>query len=383
MRAWIVVLLLAMLSTPVLADDVTDLPGLMRQALSLPLTSSDGTTRSLEALVIRPEGPGPFPLALITHGLPRDASEIVLQLQRPQSYSSPAIGFAQRGYAAVVVMRSSYGRSTGPFAEALGPCDDRNYLHAGQAAAADVLAALTDLRKEPWVDPARVLLVGHSLGGFAVLAASASNPDGVVGSISFTGAVGSPRPDFVCQPDRLIEADRIFGRTAHIPSLWIFAENDQFFGPALARDMFEAYVSNGAPASLFMAPRFGRDGHLLIFAANEQAWWPRVSTFLETLRLPTQIKVPLPPVAQLPEPVPLDELGRSAFASYQSSRSYEKAFATDGAGHNGVAFGQRTKANAEQAALKDCERVERVCTVYAVGNELASANGAAKSASGQ
>ena len=34
---------------------------------------------------------------------------------RPQTYTSPAIGFAQRGFASVIVMRRGYGHSTGIF----------------------------------------------------------------------------------------------------------------------------------------------------------------------------------------------------------------------------------------------------------------------------
>lgn len=355
------------------ADQVTELPGLSRLALRLAIRAPDGRATTLEALVIRPEGPGPFPLVLITHGMPRSSADI--PLQRPEIYSSPAIVFAQRGYAAVIVMRSGYGRSDGPFAERLGPCDARIYLQAGKAAAADVLAALALLRKEPWVDPARVVLVGHSMGGFAVLAASAANPPGVLGIISFAGAVGSPRPDYVCQTDRLIDADRTFGQSARTPDLWIFAENDHFFGPDLAKAMFDAYAANGAPASLFEAPRFGRDGHSLIWSPDGTAWWPRVATFLESLHLPTDIQVPLATPAHLPEPVPLDDAGRAAFAIYQPSRSYEKAFATDAAGHHGMALSARTKADAVSAALKDCQREARVCRTYAVGNELAPAGG--------
>ena len=238
LRALLAVLLLALVTVAARADDVTEIPGLMRQTLSLPAT--DQAAQSLEALVIRPEGRGPFPLALITHGLPRSSAEV--PLMRPQTYTSPAIGFAQRGFASVIVMRRGYGHSTGVFSETLGPCDDRNYVRAGQTAATDVLAALADLRQESWVDSTRVILVGHSMGGFAVLAAVAGNaPDGVLGVISFAGAVGSPRPDFICQPDRLIEANRIFGLTARIPSLWIFAENDHYFGPKLTLDLWEAY----------------------------------------------------------------------------------------------------------------------------------------------
>jgi hypothetical protein len=70
----------------------------------------------------------------------------------------------------------------------------------------------------------------------------------------------------------------------------------------------------------------------------------------------------------------LDDVGRAAFAIYQS-RSYEKAFATDAAGHYGMALEARTKTDAESIALKDCQRMERVCKVFAVGNDLAPGGG--------
>ena len=369
MRAAMLAVLLMLPPLAANAGEVTELPGLSRQALRLTVRGPDGSAKTLEALVIHPDGSGPFPLALITHGMPRPGADF--RAQRPEIYTGPAIGFAQRGYAAVIVMRSGYGRSDGTFAEVLGPCDARNYRAAGRVAAADVIAALSVVRREPWVDPARVLLVGHSMGGFADLAAAATNPDGVLGIISFAGAVGSPRPDYVCQPERLIDADRSFGQTARIPSLWIFAENDHFFGPDLARKMFDAYAENGAPGSLFEAPAYDGDGHRLIWASDDTAWWPRAAAFLKSLRLPTDIVVPLPAPAHLAEPSGLDVVGSAIFATYQLSRSYEKAFATDGTGHYGWALGERTKAEAGDAALADCQKSERVCTVYAIGNDLA------------
>ena len=130
-------------------------------------------------------------------------------------------------------------------------------------------------------------------------------------------------------------------------------------------------MSNNAPASLFAAPSFGNDGHLLIFAADQTAWWPSVSAFMDKLRLPTKIQVALPPVPHLAAPIPLNEKGRTAFAAYESSRSYEKAFATDHAGHFGVAFGQRNKMSAGLAALKNCPQTQTTCEIYAIGNELA------------
>lgn len=355
-------LLLAFIATAH-AEDVTPLPGLTRESMTL-----HGPHGDLEALVVRPATPGRYPLALITHGLPRDPAQI--QMAAPQGLLNPAIAFAQRGYAAVIVMRAGYGQSEGPFREQLGPCEDRDYLKAAAAGASDVNVALDRLRGEAWVDPAHILLIGHSMGGFVMLAAGAADPPGVRGIISFAGAVGSPRPDFVCQPDRLIAADAAFGQTTRIPGLWIFAENDHFFAPDLARAMINAYTEHGAPADLFIAPPYDDDGHGLIYAPPETSWWPRVASFLESIRMPVALMVTLPPMLEPPPPPVLNEAGQRVFPLYRTSRSFEKAWATDAEGHWGVAYGRRTQADAADAAIRNCQIGGRICRLYAIGNQV-------------
>jgi pimeloyl-ACP methyl ester carboxylesterase len=59
----------------------------------------------------------------------------------------------------------------------------------------------------------------------------------------------------------LVEDAGIFGRTARVPALWIYSENDHYIPAALGRRMFEACVASGAPARLQMLPPFGVEGH--------------------------------------------------------------------------------------------------------------------------
>lgn len=160
------------------------------------------------------------------------------------------------------------------------------------------------------------------------------------------------------------------GATTHNPSLWIFAQNDGFFGPAIARQMFDAYTAAGAPAEFDAAPPYDHDGHLLIFSPTPALWWPRVSEFLEQLHLPTRLIADLPPLADLPDPPNLDARGKSDFAFYVHTRDYEKAFATDGKGHYGSVIARRTQEGAEAVALAHCKSRGWTCKVYAVGNTL-------------
>jgi dipeptidyl aminopeptidase/acylaminoacyl peptidase len=258
--------LLTFLVGPAAAD--TALPGLVQQDLLLPVTLADGRQVKLEATVIRPDRPERFPLVVLVHGTPRAIGETLrtaMARQSPADLFNPAVAFAQRGYAAVSIMRRGFGRSEGRFAEALsGTCNNRDYLAVGRIAAEDVTGAVATLRGEPWVDPDRVLLLGHSTGGFAVAAAAANNPPGVVGILDFAGGHGSAGPDLVCSPDHIVEDAGIFGRTARVPALWIHSENDHYIPAALGRRMFEAYVASGVPAQLQVLPPFGVEGHSML-----------------------------------------------------------------------------------------------------------------------
>jgi len=366
-RRLCVAVVLLVCASPALAT-MTQLPGLVREPLRLAITLPDGTTAELEALVTRPDGPGRFPLALINHGLPRNASAAVRMT--PETYSSPAIVFAQHGYAAVVVNRRGFGLSSASIDLPMGPCGDRDYTEAARAQAVDILAALGSLRQEPWVDPEHIVLVGHSLGGLAALAAATDAPAGVTGIIDFAGLLGSAMTGMVCSPQHLVATMHELGAATHIPSLWIFAQNDGFFGPAIARQTFDAYTAAGASAEFDAAPPYGHNGHLLIFSPPPVVWWPRVAGFLEQLHLPTRLVDDLPSPADLPEPPNLDTRGKQDLADYVHTRDYEKAFATDGKGHYANIIAQRTQEDAEAAALAHCKSRGWACKIYAVGNTL-------------
>lgn len=128
---------------------------------------------------------------------------------------------------------------------------------------------------------------GRRVGrGFAATALAAEPPAGLVGIVSFAGGRGSRGPKDVCRPDRLVEAFARYGRTARAPALWIYAENDLYFGPELSRAMHAAYRAGGAPAEFHLLPPFGQDGHS-VYGRAQELWWPLVDGFLRAHGLPT------------------------------------------------------------------------------------------------
>jgi dienelactone hydrolase len=373
-RLGYVIGLLTLLLCPASADIA--LPGLVRQNLLLPITFPDGSQAKLEATVIRPDRPERFPLVVLVHGTPRATGETlrsIMAQQSPADLLDPALAFAQRGYAAVSIMRRGFGRSEGPFAESLsGTCNDRDYLAVGRVAAEDITGAVATLRSEPWVDPDRVLLLGHSTGGFAVTAAAANNPPGVVGILDFAGGHGSAGPDRVCSPDHIVEDARICGRTARIPALWIYSENDHYIPAALGRRMFEAYAASGAPAQLQVLPPFGVEGHPMVVMGPAELWWRFVESFLNGLHLPTSLIVELPPQAVLSAPAPLNAACTIYFDSYVKAHTDIKAFAWNREGHcSSVTAARRTIDEAKEEAMRECTKAWNECSLYAVGQALA------------
>jgi hypothetical protein len=164
MLRYVCALSLFILPASIAASDSTVLPGIIRSPLSVPIALPDGHQVTLEGLVIRPDRPGKFPLVILVHGSPRSEPGKALEAYRrasPTGLAGPALAFAQHGYAAVSIMRRGFGRSDGPYAEFItDPCENTDYLRVGMISAEDVSGAVATLRREPWADPDRVVLLG-------------------------------------------------------------------------------------------------------------------------------------------------------------------------------------------------------------------------------
>ncbi len=241
-----------------------------------------GKTLYLETTVYRPQGAGPFPLVIINHGSPREA-----RVRRDKArirFFEQSRWFVYQGYAVVIPMRRGYGGSDGKWAESYGTCNNPNYVRGGLSTAADIGAVIRYFKQQSFVDRNRLLLVGHSAGGFGSIAFASRNPAGVIGVVNFAGGRGSIDTNTVCTEQRLIEAMGHFGQTARIPSIWLYAENDLKMFPKLAHRMFDAYREGGAPADFFETRSFRHDGHTTFSDWDGSGIWiPLVSNFMAGL----------------------------------------------------------------------------------------------------
>jgi dienelactone hydrolase len=245
---------------------------------------ADGSTPLLlEALVYRPAGESRRPLVIVSHGTPRKSPDRAAM--RPDWAERAAAFFVGEGYAVIVAMRRGYGRSPGDADDrAFGPCRNPDYVGAGFRVGRQILAIADYMRRQAFVDGNRVLLAGQSAGGFASLAAASLKPAGVVALINFAGGRGSRAANDVCGEERLVEAVRRYGFETRLPSIWLYAANDQFFRPELARRMHAAYAEGGMRTAIHVLGTYGNDGHGFVRRADSASeWQPLVRNFLATV----------------------------------------------------------------------------------------------------
>ena len=330
-------------------------PPLLRSYFELPVTIDRQALR-LEAMEVRPRGPGPFPLAIIVHG--KASGEQGRRNQNVMAMSAQAASFARRGFVAVAAMRRGYGASQGNYSESDGSCEATRYPQASRTGAKDLAAIVAAAASRPGVDRTRIVVAGESVGGITALALGTMPPPGVLGVINFAGGRGhDPKTGAVCERQKLIETIRAFGAAARVPSLWVYAENDRIFAPEIARAMHQAYAAAGGRGEFVLLGPTARNGHA-VFQRAEAAWRGPVDGFLRQLGLP----VPLPPRPPSAPPN-LGPNASAAFKEFANSPYPFKAFAYAGTGPFAWAASMRSIDEARRQALANCQRSAPICAL--------------------
>jgi dienelactone hydrolase len=233
----------------------------------------------IEAYVYKPAGDGPFPLIVYNHGS-RDGQDRVEQ-------PAPFIGrvFTNAGYAVLVPERRGYGKSEGPMLrEEIGVDLDQKLLSRLREEAGDVLAATESLKAEPFVDTARVGIMGWSFGGVASVFAARNNR-------AFFAVVDQAGGALTWARSRPLQT-ALREAAAQIPSpiLCMDAENDATTDAV--KNVCDAARARGVSADLRIYPPFQptqnlanvAPGHLLFSGQGVSIWAKDVVTFFDSHR---------------------------------------------------------------------------------------------------
>lgn len=234
----------------------------------------------LETTVYRPDGDGPFPVAVINHGKASGDPRFQSRYRPAQA----ARYFLQRGYAVVVPMRQGFSKSGGSYIG--GGC---NVESNGRVQADDVKAVLDHLATQTWADKDRVVVVGQSHGGWTTLAFGAQDNPGVKGLVNFAGGLRQEScPNWKAG---LAGGAASYARGTRLPSIWFYGDNDSYFDPETFHAMFDQYTAAaGGKAKLVAFGKFGADAHGLFGSRSGTAiWQPELTSFLASLDMPHQV----------------------------------------------------------------------------------------------
>lgn len=205
-------------------------------------------------------------------------------MQLGRCNSQAAEWFLARGYVVAMPLRRGYGVSGGEWAEDPGRCDFADFYHAGLEAARDINAAVEGLTTLPFVRSTGVVIVGQSEGGWGTIAYDSVAHSKVGAFINMAGGDGGQlngQANQICHPERLVQAAGRYGSTATTPMLWVYAKNDSFFGPVIARAMYKSFTAHGGKAEFEQPDPFDGDGHRLFLGhGGSMIWGPLVEKYL-------------------------------------------------------------------------------------------------------
>lgn len=192
--------------------------------------------------------------------------------------------FAALGYTVFTPTRVGYLSAGGSDVEDSGGCNSKNYPPAYEAGAAQTVTLIEHVKTLPYIEP-RGIVLGQSFGGAIAVAIAAKNIPGVLAAVNFAGGAGgrpSTHPEQPCQPERFARLLATYGSTAKIPTLWLYSENDRYFGKDIPHTWFNAFIEKGGKGKFIQLPAHGRDGHVS-FTSNPTAWQSAFEAFLKGL----------------------------------------------------------------------------------------------------
>jgi len=224
--------------------------------------SIDGADYRLEAMLYYPQdGRKVHPLVVLTHG--RNGPNPSPNPRQAEGYRPLSNVLAEHGYEVMMLVRRGYGNSQGPDSEFLDSAEE-----SGLAGAKDVEAAVSFMCTRSDIDCDHIVIIGQSQGGWVSLAASTIPMKGVLGAVNISGAVNFRQGAGLGIRSRAVEdslkhSASAYGRNAKVPTLWIYAENDNHL-PDAVRSWFEAYIRSGGRGRLVIKPAYKDNGHAIV-----------------------------------------------------------------------------------------------------------------------
>ena len=329
-------------------------------------------TKQIPVTIFKPAGPGPFPLVIMNHGRPTADRRAQQTLQRFEPFSRYMVS---KGFVVLLPTRVGYVGTYGDFdPEATGDCGSPRLEPQAIAASDQVLAALAFAKTLAYADTSRWLVAGQSVGGLTSVATIWRHPPGLVGGLNFSGGTGGNpdrSPGRPCSPQRIESLWRAKAAEATAPMLWLYWQNDAYWGADVPKRWHEAWVGGGGKAEFHQLEAVGKDGHGAMNVDMDH-WVPYAEAFLAQLGFTKPGLIAAPAATAFAK---LDELEKVPISAAQRAESYPRfleskkprAYAIGANGAAGWASGDWAMGR----ALGNCQRRRgEPCKLYAVDDDV-------------
>jgi dienelactone hydrolase len=213
---------------------------IIQELVELPVDVSDFrgqvVKHRIKLTIIRDDAKVSSPFLILNHG--RGATREINAARNIASFRTNARYFVSKGFTVFMPLRVGYGETSGPDVEFSGKCDARNFAPAYEAAVVQTIKVIEYAKALPYIVPASGIVVGQSFGGTTAIAIAAKSIAGVRAAINFAGGGGGrPQtdPEQPCSVERMTALFASYGATTKIPTLWLYSENDKYWGAAIPR----------------------------------------------------------------------------------------------------------------------------------------------------
>jgi dienelactone hydrolase len=242
----------------------------------------NGKAQTLEMVVYRPTGPGPFPTLVMNHGSTGSGDK---PERFANTWTNPDLArvFVRKGWQVLYPQRRGRGKSDGLYDEGFEinrsrySCDPALSLPGMERALADLDVVVAHVVTRSDVDTTRLLIGGLSRGGILSSVYAGTRPGPFLGVLNFVGGWVS---------DRCSEAEAVntvsFKRAAAFgkPMLWLYGDKDPFYSLNHSRANFDAFIAAGGKGSFVTyPPPTGQNGHAI--HAYPSVWEAAVNDYLQ------------------------------------------------------------------------------------------------------
>lgn len=246
----------------------------------------NGKTVSLEVVIFRPVGKGPFPTVVFNHGSTGRGNNPAIFTK---TYTNKAIVdfFCEKGWLVIFPQRRGRGNSDGLYDEGFEKdrsqysCSPDLSLAGVERALADIDQVVDYLKAYKDVDKNKMIIAGQSRGGILSIAYAGTRPNIFKAAINFVGGWMS---DQCPNPEAINTVTFKRGAAFKQPTIWLYGENDPFYNIKHSRKNFDEFIKSGGKGK-FLTYTLDKNlnGHLVI--ENPNLWHKDIEIFIKELSL--------------------------------------------------------------------------------------------------